>query len=70
MKYCRYCSFCICGDWYYCTAKEKVLRRVDVHTNCSEFSLSELGDVETGRQYHPRKKRAKQSEGQIEMEVI
>lgn len=57
MKYCRYCAFCIVGDSYYCTCKEKVLNRVDRVTNCKEFVLSELGDVETGKQYKPREKK-------------
>ncbi|MCH5202735.1 MAG: hypothetical protein J1F17_05965 [Oscillospiraceae bacterium] len=53
-KYCRYCSFCICGDCYYCTAKEKTLKRVDRAVNCNDFAISELGDVDTGKQYKPR----------------
>lgn len=53
-KYCRYCSFCILGDVYYCTEHEKVLNRVDRAVNCDEFNLSPLGDVETGKQYKPR----------------
>jgi hypothetical protein len=58
MKYCRYCAFCIVGDCYYCTCKEKELNRIDRATNCKEFVLSELGDVETGKQYKPREKKA------------
>ncbi len=64
-NYCRYCSSCILGDVYYCTRHDKVLNRVDKATNCKDFNLSELGDVETGRQYQPR---AKQKE-QIKIEV-
>lgn len=53
-KYCRYCAFCICGDAYYCTNFDKVLHSVTSATNCSSFSLSALGDVDTGKQYKPR----------------
>ena len=53
-KYCRYCSWCICGDPYYCGCFDKVLKRVDKATNCTEFVESELGDVDTGRKYKPR----------------
>lgn len=56
MKYCRYCSFCIYGDVYYCTCHEKVLKRIDKPTSCEDFEESELGDVETGRKYQPRMK--------------
>lgn len=54
MKYCRYCSYCILGDCYYCTCNDKVLKRVDKPTACENFAESELGDVETGRKYTPR----------------
>lgn len=54
MKYCRYCSWCVCGDQYYCGCFDKVLKRVDKATNCKEFVESELGDVETGKKYTPR----------------
>lgn len=57
MKYCRYCAFCINGDCYYCTCHEKVLNRVDTPTSCPEFVMSELGDVDTGKQYKPREPR-------------
>lgn len=53
-KYCRYCSFCISGDCYYCTKHEKVLLKVDKIVNCKDFILSEMGDVDTGRQYKPQ----------------
>lgn len=54
-KYCRYCAFCICGDAYYCTAHNKVLYNVKHTVQCSDFVLSELGDIDTGKQYAPRK---------------
>lgn len=54
IKYCRYCAFCISGDAYYCTCYDKVLNNVNRVTSCSEFVLSELGDVDTGKPYKPR----------------
>lgn len=54
-KYCRYCAHCICGDAYYCTEFDKVLNDVKSAVSCSGFVLSELGDVDTGKQYAPRK---------------
>lgn len=56
-KYCRYCAHCFCGDWYYCSELDKPLKRVDVAVNCDSFALSELGDVDTGKQYKPREPR-------------
>lgn len=53
-QYCRYCAYCINGDCYYCTSKDKVLNRVDVAVKCKDFELSVLGDVETGKKYKPR----------------
>lgn len=53
-KYCRYCAHCICGDAYYCTEFDKVLSNVKSAVSCSKFVLSELGDVDTGKQYAPR----------------
>lgn len=66
-KYCRYCSFCILGDCYYCTEKGKVLKRIDKAVNCDDFVLSELGDVETGRQYQPRSPKEKSNTEQISL---
>ena len=54
-KYCRYCAFCINGDTYYCTEHQKVLSDVKHSIKCPNFALSELGDVDTGKQYKPRK---------------
>ncbi len=54
-QYCRYCAFCINGDCYYCTCKEKILHNVNKVTKCTDFVLSELGGVNTGRRYNPRK---------------
>lgn len=57
MKYCRYCAFCIAGDCYYCTCHDNVMHRIDRATNCKDFVVSEQGDVETGKQYKPRRKK-------------
>ena len=56
-QYCRYCAFCCYGDVPYCTDHEQVLSESKLrHENtCKDFSLSDLGDVETGKPYSPRK---------------
>lgn len=59
MKYCRYCSWCIYGDMYYCGCHYKTLKRIDRATNCKEYVESELGDVETGKRYTPRQRKEK-----------
>ena len=56
-KYCRYCAFCFCGDEYYCSAHNKPLKRINTAVKCDDFALSELGDVDTGKQYQPRELR-------------
>lgn len=55
MKYCRYCAFCVSGDCYYCTDHDKVLNNVNRPTNCHDYVMSELGDVDTGKPYKPKK---------------
>ena len=55
-KYCRYCAFFIFCDAYYCTEHKEVLGNVKQVTQCPDFVLSELGDVDTGKQYKPRKR--------------
>ena len=56
-QYCRYCAFCIDGNALYCTNFDKVLSGEQIRraNHCKDFELSELGDVVTGRQYHPMK---------------
>lgn len=61
-KYCRYCAFCICGDAYYCTEFDKVLHSVTSATNCQAFILSQLGDVDSGKQYKPKEAIPKNTE--------
>ena len=67
MKYCRYCAYCISGDCFYCTCKEIELKHINKSTNCKEFVLSEMGDVETGKQYKSRSTKEKQSEDQLKL---
>ena len=71
-QYCRYCSFCVCGDAWYCTDQDRVLSEAMVrHENkCQSFDLSPLGDAETGRQYKPRKKRSKTVSGQMQLALL
>lgn len=56
-QYCRYCSFCVYGDVPYCVDHNKVLtdKMIRRTNKCKDFNLSDLGDVESGRQYKPRK---------------
>ena len=74
MKYCRYCSWCVNGNAYYCTYHDQLLQRVDKPVNCSDYHESELGDVDTGRMYTPRPRAKKEDnysmfkEGQDEAE--
>ena len=67
MKYCRYCAFCVSGDCYYCTVHEKCLNHIDKIVSCSDFVLSDLGDVDTGKKYNPRPKKDKISQQQINL---
>lgn len=58
-QYCRYCGFCSSGDVYYCSAHDKLLRESTIKraNKCRDFVLSDLGDVDTGKQYKPQNKR-------------
>ena len=72
-QYCRYCSWLCYGDVPYCTLKELVKTDASIRTvtTCPEFALSPLGDVESGKMYHPREKHKEDVlEGQISMEEI
>lgn len=71
-QYCRYCAFCIYGDIPYCTAKDEPMteRQMKRKNTCKEFALSELGDVESGKPYKPRRKNAETlSVTQIRMDI-
>lgn len=62
-QYCRYCAFCIRGDYpYYCKNKKISISKSKVmSTNkCERFTLSDTGDVDTGKQYRPRIKEKKE----------
>lgn len=70
-QYCRYCAFCFEADDYRCSAEingqqlhmdENDIKRPN---KCKEYTLSELGDVITGRQYKPREKKEKRDNGQL-----
>ena len=63
-QYCRYCTFCFEGNGFFCSYKpneieaymtEEQIKRVN---RCKNFELSALGDVISGRQYKPRKKKS------------
>lgn len=58
-QYCRYCAFCIRGDVYYCVEKNTVLRKnaTKAANTCADYVESELGDVDTGKMYKPRKEK-------------
>lgn len=72
-QYCRYCAFAFEGDCFYCGKLDKVLSEHSIKSknNCQSFVLSDLGDVETGRQYQPRKSKPQDFNNyeQIKLEV-
>ena len=45
-------------------------KKINRPNHCPNFAASDLGDVETGKMYHPRTERGKTAlEGQIRMEI-
>ena len=70
-QYCRYCAFCHDGDAFYCGEHEKVLSEAYIKTpnRCPDYVMSDLGDVETGRKYQPRREKPKEDVEQMRMEV-
>ena len=60
-KYCRYCAFCFKADDFRCSNHPRGEQphwnreQINRETRCKNFVLSDLGDVETGRQYARRK---------------
>lgn len=65
-QYCRYCAFCFdLGDLFGCSNHPKgeeicmTRSRINRENNCPNFALSDLGDIETGKLYKPRKGKAK-----------
>lgn len=58
-QYCVYCAFCVYGDVFFCTKHDVVLSESKAkHINqCASYAESELGHVETGKRYKPRKEK-------------
>lgn len=62
-QYCRYCAFCFDADEFRCSnhpeGKELRMTRKQVtrENHCPNFALSDLGDVETGKEYRPQEAR-------------
>lgn len=62
-QYCRYCAFCfdMC-DTYGCSnhpkGEQPYMNRNQINrkNNCPNFTLTDLGDVETGKPYRPLNK--------------
>lgn len=60
-QYCRYCAFCfdmigVYGCSKNSNGKELYMSRKEINkaNKCKNFALTDLGDVETGKQYKPR----------------
>ena len=65
-QYCRYCAFCFdaidefrCSNHPECKEPRWNRKQINRENHCKNFALSDLGDVETGKQYRPRKGKAK-----------
>lgn len=62
-QYCRYCAYCFEADDFRCSnhpdGKEPhwTRQQINQENHCLNFALSDLGDVETGRPYRPRKRK-------------
>ena len=76
-QYCRYCAFCFAADDYRCSDHPKGLEphwtreQINRPNHCPNFALSDLGDVDTGKQYRPMVKRAEKTiKGQITIEEV
>ena len=78
-QYCRYCVFCFEADDFRCSNHPRKLHphwnseQINRENHCQNFALSDLGDVETGKQYNPRQKKIRRKttkDGeQLKMEV-
>ena len=56
-QYCRYCGFCSEVDGgYYCGEREKLMSESQIKraNNCKDYGYTDVGDVISGKQYHPR----------------
>lgn len=64
-QYCRYCAFCFQSDEdeFRCSAEINgqhlfmTRKQINRAKTCTEFALSEMGDVVTGKQYQPKQER-------------
>lgn len=60
-QYCRYCAFCFDAGEFRCSnhpdGKQIYMTRSDINraNKCPNYQYSDLGDVETGKQYRPLK---------------
>lgn len=75
-QYCRYCGWCFEADDFRCGNHPKGLQphwtreQINRPNNCPNFAPTDLGDVETGKMYRPRRKAVKRAKyAQIQMEV-
>lgn len=56
-QYCRYCGFCSEVDGgYYCGEQGKLMTESQIKhaNNCKDYGYTDVGDVISGGQYHPR----------------
>lgn len=60
-QYCRYCAFCYEVYDFRCSNHPEgkhphwTRKQINRPNNCKNFKLTDLGDVETGKPYRPRK---------------
>lgn len=69
---CRYCTFCFEADDYRCSNhpngeqphwSEQQIKKLN---HCKNFALSDLGDIITGKQFIPRKRKQKKQNDSFE----
>lgn len=73
-QYCVYCCGCTPGNncSYYCTIHDETLSDSKAkHVNrCKDFVYCDVGHVDSGKQYVPRKPRKRQQcDGQMELNL-
>ena len=72
-QYCRYCAHCFQADEdeFRCSDHPKGEQphwnraQINRENHCPNFDLSDLGDVETGKQYTPRKEKTAADKNQM-----
>ena len=75
-QYCRYCAHCFEADDFRCSDHPQGLKphwtreQINRPNNCPNFALSDLGDVETGKMYKPRKERKTDGKEQQIMQIM